>query len=204
MTVLAYKNGTLAADKRSTCAGKSTTVTKLFRVGDSIVGITGELTLGMQMVKWLENGAVPSDLPSFQNTGDYVPVLQARADGTLWEYNKGPVPYRIEDATYAMGSGRDYALAAMHLGQSAADAVRTACHFDQNCGNGVDEMHLAPQYVIKIDNSGCIGEFGIVTGTLRATGDESNWKNPGNHFDNRIPPVAEHRLHRFPYGGAPE
>lgn len=41
---------------------------------------------------------------------------------------------------HAVGSGRDYALAAMHLGLSARDAVGVAMEFDLNTGGELQEV----------------------------------------------------------------
>lgn len=41
---------------------------------------------------------------------------------------------------HAIGTGRDYARAAMHLGRNAVEAVQVAILFDENCGNGVDTL----------------------------------------------------------------
>jgi ATP-dependent protease HslVU (ClpYQ) peptidase subunit len=47
-----------------------------------------------------------------------------------------------EDKKTATGSGRDYALAAMHCGKTAREAVEIACLFETGCGNGVDELEV--------------------------------------------------------------
>lgn len=65
-------------------------------------------------------------------------VMQDRYE--VLEYERTPHPIRIEDKLRAWGSGRDFALAAMHLGKTAAEAVTFACQFDSACGNGVDTL----------------------------------------------------------------
>ena len=47
---------------------------------------------------------------------------------------------KVEDQFAAWGSGRDFALTAMHLGKSAREAVEIACLFENGCGNGVDVL----------------------------------------------------------------
>ena len=66
--------------------------------------------------------------------------LVVYADGRVHEYGRSHIPDILEDEFVAIGSGRDFALAAMHLGQSAVEAVGLACRLDANCGLGVDEM----------------------------------------------------------------
>ena len=58
-------------------------------------------------------------------------------------YEQTPNPFVVEDKQWAIGSGRDYAIAAMHLGRTAAEAVAVACLFDVSCGMGIDTMEPA-------------------------------------------------------------
>lgn len=39
-----------------------------------------------------------------------------------------------------MGSGRDFAIAAMHCGKTAREAVEIASLYENGCGNGVDVL----------------------------------------------------------------
>ena len=41
-----------------------------------------------------------------------------------------------------MGHGRDFTLAAMHLGHDARTAVEVACALDAFCGCGIDTLTL--------------------------------------------------------------
>lgn len=63
-------------------------------------------------------------------------------DGSLWKYERTPHPLKFPPQQFAIGSGRDFALAAMYLGCDAAGAVHVACEFDSACGNGVDVVTL--------------------------------------------------------------
>ena len=49
-------------------------------------------------------------------------------------------PYAANHKFFAIGSGRDYALAAMHLGTNSRKAVEVAIHFDNNTGGEVIEF----------------------------------------------------------------
>jgi ATP-dependent protease HslVU (ClpYQ) peptidase subunit len=51
----------------------------------------------------------------------------------------------VEDPFIAFGAGRDYAMAAMHLGCDAHRAVEVACVFDTGCGMGIDTLELDQQ-----------------------------------------------------------
>ena len=146
MTCIAWDGKTLAADKRATLSCQYRTTTKIFRLPDgSLIGVAGNTTEGFDMVEWARNGFKPEDFPQNQRDKDmYVDCLHVRVDGTAWMYQRSPAPMRVEDLQHAIGSGRDYALMAMHLGKTAREAVELAGRFDHNCGNGIDELDLCP------------------------------------------------------------
>jgi hypothetical protein len=47
-----------------------------------------------------------------------------------------------EDAHHAIGSGRDFAAAAMYLGKTAREAVEVAMALTGFCGHGVDTLEF--------------------------------------------------------------
>lgn len=143
MTVIAWDGKTLAADKRA-CNGTSSsnTVTKIHRWIGGLCGFSGDLDLGMAMVQWLENGADAGSFPARQKTEDSVAFIVVHNGGRVVRYEREPVPLHFENRIQAMGSGRDYALAAMHLGHDARKAVEVACALDCGCGNGIDTLCL--------------------------------------------------------------
>lgn len=143
MTVIAWDGKTLAADKRSVLSGKPTTVTKLTSSNGWLLAISGDLVKGLELVEWFRAGRDPKELPAFQRSNDdYVPMLAISPSAEVFHFEDSPVPFRVEDLVYAMGSGRDYALAAMHLGCDARRAVGVACALDTRCGNGIDVLTL--------------------------------------------------------------
>lgn len=143
MTCICWDGRTLAADKRA-CSGTTINiVTKIHRCGDVLVGTSGGLDFGQQMVKWVRDGRDPEKFPASQrNKDDWAPTLVIEADGSILSYEQTPIPIRWERKFAAIGSGREYALAALHLGKTAAEAVAVACEFDPGCGNGVDTLTL--------------------------------------------------------------
>lgn len=145
MTVIAWDGKTLAADKRSVLHGKATTVTKLFEVNGWLLAFSGDLVKGLEMVEWFRNGRDAKELPVFQrDKEDYVPMLAISSGAEIFHFEDSPIPFRVEDSIYAMGSGRDFALAAMHLGCDARKAVEVACALHNGCGNGIDTLTLHP------------------------------------------------------------
>lgn len=142
MTVIAWDGITLAADKRSISSGLARTVTKIFRVGNSVVAIAGSLDQGLLMVEWVRNGCNPDTFPDSQkDSDDWATVVVANESGVR-SYERTPYPIIIEDTFWAAGSGRDFALTAMHLGKTAAEAVNIASIFQSDCGNGCDSYEI--------------------------------------------------------------
>lgn len=143
MTVIAWDGKTLAADKRSTNAGLITTTTKLRRVREAILAWTGDHDSGEMMARWYETDlADPAKFPECQKDKDGWARLIVCTTVGVFYYDRYPVAIKMEDPFMAWGSGRDFALAAMHCGRPAAEAVRIACLFENGCGNGVDAMQL--------------------------------------------------------------
>lgn len=145
MTVIAWDGKTLAADKRATYSGCARTVTKIRRAPNGeLVAFSGDFDTGAALADWYCNGADPATFPDNKNGESNVKsyLLVIRLNGSFAQYERTPIPLEFEDTTTAQGSGRDYALAAMHLGRTAAEAVQVACALDIYCGNGIDTLEL--------------------------------------------------------------
>ena len=139
MTVVAWDGHTLAADKRGVQSGFHYPVTKIFRAGDRLVGFAGQADRIGEFRAWFASGADPATFPP--NTGENASYFFAvRRDGTIERYESTGWPIIVEGSRFACGDGRDYALAAMHLGCDAAAAVGVACTFDVSCGDGLDTL----------------------------------------------------------------
>jgi ATP-dependent protease HslVU (ClpYQ) peptidase subunit len=142
MTCVAWDGRRLAADKQSTQAGVKRTTTKIARHGSVLIGTAGEGALCQEMINWIRAGADPASIPPRQLTEDWVHVVMITPPGNVWFFARSATPTLFEDPIFAMGSGRDYALAAMYLGLTAEKAVAVACHFDADCGMGIDMLEL--------------------------------------------------------------
>ncbi|MGL4441444.1 MAG: hypothetical protein ACRCUE_19505 [Bosea sp. (in: a-proteobacteria)] len=143
MTVIAFDGRTLAADKRACVGGMARTVTKIHRVGPLLVGGSGESSFIANVIEWVRNGRDPATFPATQkDKDDWQTVMVVEPDGSILIYERTPHPIRWEDKTGAIGSGRDYAMAALHLGKTAREAAEVACAFDCGCGNGIDTLEL--------------------------------------------------------------
>lgn len=143
MTVIAWDGKTLAADKLSTNGSTKGTTTKIFTHGNELLGVTGDLSIGLEVRDWYVAGAVPKDYP----TGNREPgrgssLIVVKPDRSVWKYESSPVPFRVEDARCAFGSGDESAKVAMHCGKTAVEAVQIASLFNTGCGGGVDSLVL--------------------------------------------------------------
>lgn len=141
MTCIAFDGKTLAADKRAERAGAGhAKVTKVFKINGCLLAIAGSYDVGMQLVHWFQNGCIAEDYPALQSEDNEASLMVITPERRITHYERTPAPLIFEQEKTAMGSGRDYALAAMHLGCNARQAVEVACVFDVFCGNGVDEI----------------------------------------------------------------
>ncbi|MES2346268.1 MAG: hypothetical protein V4641_01735 [Pseudomonadota bacterium] len=143
MTVIAWDGKTLAADKRCSYGGMICTVTKIFRAGDLLVGGSGDFPHVLAMVEWVKRGRNADDFPVAQrDKDDWQSVLVIEPDGKPLIYERTPYPVRYEQDCMVLGSGREYARAALYMGATAAEAVSVASALDVSCGNGIDTLEL--------------------------------------------------------------
>lgn len=153
MTTIAYRDGVMAADSRTTVhteAGGSrlSRCEKLYRKnvvmngspGPTIIGTAGESAPGLIFVDWWGTGN--DDLVQRLIDGDAdITVLILTEDG-LFEADKYCRPEKILDEFWAVGSGAKAALAAMHMGATAEQAVEIACRIDPYSAPPVTSMRL--------------------------------------------------------------
>lgn len=140
MTTVAYRGGILAADSRATHGDAgATTATKLFRkrIGrrEHLVGVAGDLYAALIFIDWYGTAETkrPEQFADLFDAGEDFGALIW--DGkSLWECNRLCRMVRVEEPYFAVGSGAQFALAAMDCGKSAREAVRIACRRDNNSG----------------------------------------------------------------------
>jgi|AraplaDrversion2_2_1032049.scaffolds.fasta_scaffold00773_51 ATP-dependent protease HslVU (ClpYQ) peptidase subunit len=142
MTIIAWDGKTLAADKRGTVAGMGYAVTKIHRLPDGLVAFSGGGAHAAELLNWFHGSRNPDTYPR-RDDDSGAGALHIDAQGRVFMYSAAnPFPERIESPYFARGSGRDYAMAAMHLGCDARRAVEVACAFDIGCGHGIDTLEL--------------------------------------------------------------
>lgn len=141
MTTIAFDGKTLAADRRALNSGLVRTTTKIKRFGNLLAGASGDLSATIEALEWVRTGRSPEDWPAIQRGEDYAALLVIDA-GRILLYEKSPHPAEFNDSIFAIGSGRDFALAAMYLWKSAREAIEIASVFDCGTGNGVDVLEV--------------------------------------------------------------
>jgi hypothetical protein len=143
MTVIAWDGRTLAADKRMLSGRTVGSTTKIFRIGAELVGFAGTPAGGQEMMRWYEDGAFKEKFPEKNRDPDRcITMVVIRKDGSIWEFQNSPDPFKHDDPFYAWGCGDEAALVAMACGKTAFEAVEMAARFNSGCGNGVDTLAL--------------------------------------------------------------
>ena len=141
MTVVAWDGTTLAADKMTSFGGLHGTTIKVHKFRDVLIGGCGLASLIEEMVQWVKDGCDPLKFPAQQrDPKECVSLLVIRKGGWIHQYESTPYPLKLSNANWAIGSGRDFAMAAMFLGKTAREAVAVASALCNDCGNGIDEL----------------------------------------------------------------
>lgn len=142
MTVIAFDGKTLAADKQCTAFGYAHIVTKIHRVPGGLVGFTGNSGHAAALLAWFRDSRPVENWPKAHDESAGAIFVCETGEVLCYSGTDGPYGEKREDKFMAFGCGRDYALAAMYLGKTAAEAVEIACALDVNCGMGIDTLEL--------------------------------------------------------------
>lgn len=142
MTVIAWDGKMLAADKLACNGSLSICVTKIRRCQNMLVGVSGDFSLGVELFEWVEAGRVPAQWPLTQRATDDGCGLLVIEEGRILKYERSPFPIICEEPFFAIGSGREMAIACMYLGHSAEKAVQVASALLNDCGKGVDVLRF--------------------------------------------------------------
>ena len=136
MTTVAARasTGEIAADSMVSGIDSFYLVEKLRKGKSSLYGACGDWDKILKFYNSLESGA---DLDSDTD----VTVLELRSDG-IWIYESTIIPAKIKNDFWAIGTGANFAIAAMHLGLSPAEAVKLACLYDTSSHEPIDVMKL--------------------------------------------------------------
>lgn len=134
----------MAADRMS-CEGntKYGRMTKIFRSRGHLLGFSGAADVAMLLLRWWERGALEEEWPDpHGDDGLEASMLVVTPGGRILTYERFPFPLSLESEFTAIGSGRDFALAALHLGHDPVKAIEVATELDSFTGGGIDVLSL--------------------------------------------------------------
>ena len=136
----------MAADTVGNWEGVKSNSKKIIRCDAALIGYSGSTVDAMVFVKWWSEGADLKALPEFRQYGandapDFV-VMIARPDEPLTWCAQHFQFDEIRDEFWAIGSGSQSALGAMHMGADAAEAVRIATLVDYSTNGDVQVERL--------------------------------------------------------------
>jgi ATP-dependent protease HslVU (ClpYQ) peptidase subunit len=143
MTTIAANRRSMAADTLVTHGEQKYYSTKIFVVGDSIVGGAGVSEHIARWMAWFRAGKPVDTEPIDLGENDSLDVLVLNRRG-LFLYTNICDADPMRDPNYAIGSGSQAALLAMRrYRKHPTDAVKDACLVDNGTGGKVETLHLS-------------------------------------------------------------
>jgi len=136
MTTIAASLSTLeiAADRMVSGDDSFYLTSKLRRGQNKIYGACGDWDKCLKMLKAIRyRKNIDTEID--------VTVLMLKHDG-IWIFESSIIPVRIENDFFSIGTGAGYAMGAMHLGKSPAEAVEIAALYDPNTRGPVESITL--------------------------------------------------------------
>jgi hypothetical protein len=126
-----HKAGVMVCDSKCTDSRTWHPITKVFRVGDELVGMAGEVREGRAWLKWYQSGkrGVRPKLDEFV-------AISLRKDG-VYEHCSDGLELLIERGFHGIGSGGAMAIAAYMAGADAVKSVHIAIAIDAGSGGEV-------------------------------------------------------------------
>jgi len=136
MTTIACDSKMMAGDSLVDDGGTAGECKKIYKVKGDIIGVAGGLGAGLAFIEWYKHR---SDSPP--NLAD-TSILILKKNGTIELWDEAEFPMKFTNKFYAIGSGADAALGAMHSGKTPTEAVKIACKIDINTGMPVKTLCL--------------------------------------------------------------
>ncbi len=132
MTTIAVRGGLMAADSRMTHDGRMTRCVKLFKRAGAVIGLAGDDAPAMMFIDWYGSGRSRPEILVTGAADFHALVLDEKK--RVWLFDKWCRGERITAPFFAVGTGADAAMGAMHAGADARRAVSIACKVDINSG----------------------------------------------------------------------
>jgi ATP-dependent protease HslVU (ClpYQ) peptidase subunit len=141
MSTVAWDGKTLAADRQATWGNTPVLTKKIARVKYKthwyLVGWAGNEADGLRFVAHFTQKGLTQRPP----LADKTTIIVVSRVG-VWVETEADVSNVMEEGKWALGSGGDFALGAMHAGATAEQAIEIASRLDVYTGMGVDAIQL--------------------------------------------------------------
>lgn len=142
MTVIAANRKEIAGDSRVACGSIYYNSDKVFRIGDSLIGVCGDADYTTRFLEWFRKEC-PDGETGFTLDDDHTFAALVLNSRGLFFYADIAPPDHLHNKFYAIGAGADIAMAAMSMGKSPSDAVRLACRLSpMACGLPVKVLQI--------------------------------------------------------------
>lgn len=160
MTTIAFDGKTIAADTlHEDNYGLFDHASKLYFGKDFVAGGAG---MQHHMIKWWRqvksmtfDEVMEHGYPDYEK-GEVDPAILLVQLGTSQSFkHAGGFFVPVGRGFHAVGSGRDFALAAMFLGKTAKEAVILAAEFDNGTGGLVEAVDVIPESTCPPCNQDC-------------------------------------------------
>lgn len=138
MTTVAVSKSAMCSDSLCIDQGSRSYVQKIFAVDGALIGFAGEVSQGLMFVEWYVSGG--KDHYPFDKNFEAVVLYE---DGSIYSYDSGLMPIKMEQQYYAIGSGKQAATAAMMMGMSPSEAVEIAIKIDACTGGNIQRLHVS-------------------------------------------------------------
>ena len=133
MTIIAYKDGVLAADSEMYWGElRCDYPDKLAIIEGAIIGCSGDIIACRKFVEWFREKGKTPDFEKLK-----FDAIVAYKDGRVESWDQRLYPLPITDEFAAMGSGMDFAIGAMAHGATARKAAEIAVRFCKSCGGKI-------------------------------------------------------------------
>jgi len=150
LTTIAYRAGILAADTQLTLSGcirvPCSKITLIPTKG--AVAVSGNVGHEWWFLDWLRGGAKTHNYP-FDKAKKFEAIWVDSWNDPWYFSGGGPDRLLIEHKFHAIGEGWQLAMAAMHTGMNAVDAVLFASTLNVNTNNIVDYYNVKTGKVTK-------------------------------------------------------
>jgi len=148
VTIIAYKDGVMAADTMLSAFNSQSRAQKIVRLPDGgVAGGCGLWSRAYSGLRYLMEGGDCDDrhAPDGMQGPPCIReacILIAKPDGSLWLLEDEFPAFPLRDKTAAVGCGAEAAMMAMGLGLSAIEAVAKVTKQDVLCGEPVQSMEV--------------------------------------------------------------